>query len=448
MRASWGIASSWGLAALASGASALLQNGTVCANTAQEGFCATLDDDALVKTWAAALGKPWSDPGTYGKLFGMAGADDNALLSALDAAKVWIVTTDGLPGPPELVGSGAASSGGCGSCAAAVAVALQEGGNQASPAAVVPPSQVPRDATDPTFSTSLLCRDGEKCASGGIWQVSNAWTKNSTECLVCEQVGCHSIKNPLCAARIALEWTHADDNRTNIPCKNATDGSLAVCKIEDLQNGPDPNCMLGPFCLGSDGWNSPPCEQMYRQASATNGALPFCRLALDACAAAVTQLQAAGWTSKVAGSCEPPAMRGIVDHACAGHTAPGDWAMPACGKQKGECTCAGKPCLLPTATDDDDAPPTPPPPPPPTPPTPPTPPPTPAPTQGCDACLASGRSWCWGDSSCVAPGNEWTCPAAGSKARKGYASCSSSSGSACKCHSCDAVKSEECGAHP
>ena len=180
-----------------------------------------------------------------------------------------------------------------------------------------------------------------------MWQVSNAWVE--TQCAPCDAVGCHSLKNPLCAARIALEWTRS--RQTNAPC-TGVDGKLKICRIEDLQNGPDPNCMLGPFCLGSDGWNSPPCQQMYRQASADNGALPFCRLALDACAAAVTQLEATGWKSKVAGSCEPAAMRGIVDHACEGHTKSGNWAMPVDGN--GKCICAGKPCLVSGATDDDD----------------------------------------------------------------------------------------------
>ena len=82
---------------------------------------------------------------------------------------------------------------------------------------------------------------------------------------------------------------------------------------------------------------------MYRQASKDNGALPFCRLALDACAAAVTQLEAAGWKSKVAGSCKPQAMKGVVDRACQGHTKSGNWVVPVMGK--GQCTCAGKPCL-------------------------------------------------------------------------------------------------------
>ena len=174
---------------------------------------------------------------------------------------------------------------------------------------------MPISKSDPTFSTNKLCRDGEKCVSGGMWQVSNAWVE--TDCKPCDAVGCHSLKNPLCAARVALEWTRYA--QTNMPCTKA-DGTLKFCKAKDLQTGPDPNCMLGPFCLGSDGWNSPPCLQMYRQASKDNGALPFCRLALDACATAVKQLEAAGWKSKWAGSCEPAAMtQGVVAEACEGH---------------------------------------------------------------------------------------------------------------------------------
>ena len=355
-----------------------------CVQNAAQGYCASINTGELAHGWKAAYAKNWADRTTY-TLFGVPSGSDNALLSALDVAKVWILTTDGLQGPAA---EGNTGVGGCGSCSAAVAVALQEGGNQVGPGAVSPATDMPRTMDDPTFATTTLCRDGDKCQSGGIWQVSNAWVK--TECAPCDAVGCHSLKNPLCAALIALEWTRS--NTTNGPCTIAgSGGKLRVCKVEDLQNGPDPNCMLGPFCLGSDGWNSPPCEQMYRQASADNGALPFCRLALDACAAAVTQLQASGWTSKVAGSCEPAAMRGVVDHACEGHTTSGDWTIPKMGK-KGECVCGKKPCLKSGAKDDDDEPvaPTPKPTPPtpkPTPPTPkpatPTPrptPPTPRPT--------------------------------------------------------------------
>ena len=301
-----------------------------CVNTDAQGHCTVINDAALVKGWEALVVQPWGHADVLAA-FGIANAQQNALFSALDAAKAWILTTDGEAGPPGGGALGAIGRGGCGSCSAAVAVALQEGGNQVGPGAMVPPTNVPRVFTEPTFSTKMDCKQTDKCQSGGMWQVSNAWVGDT--CAACDAAGCRSLENPLCTARIALQWTRGPD--TNRPC-TAANGKLRACSAADLQNGPDPNCMLGPFCLGSDGWNSPPCEQMYRQASPGNGALPFCRIAIDACTAAVTQLQAAGWRSKAAaGNCEPAAMRGIVEHACEGHTrrATGSsrrWAARAC----------------------------------------------------------------------------------------------------------------------
>ena len=308
-----------------------------CVNTPEQGYCVDVSDAALVKGWEALMAKPWGNPDVLAA-FGIANAQQNALFSALDAAKAWILTTDGEAGPPGSGALGAIGRGGCGSCSAAVAVALQEGGNQVGPGAMKPPTNVPRIFTEPTFSTKMDCKQTDKCQSGGMWQVSNAWVGDT--CAACDKAGCKSLENPLCAARIALQWTRGPD--TNIPC--TVDGKLRACSVNDLQNGPDPNCMLGPFCLGSDGWNSPPCEQMYRQASAGNGALPFCRIAINACTEAVKQLQAAGWKPNDADSCEPAAMKNIVDIACAGQTTSGNWTFPTRGK-KGVCKCDGTECL-------------------------------------------------------------------------------------------------------
>lgn len=297
------------------------------------GYCAKIKDKTMVTNWNTLMAKSWKDPEVL-DAFGIPSAQVDGLFSALDAAKAWILTTDGEDGPP---GGGAYNRGGCRSCSAAVAIALQEGGNQVGPGAMTPAMDVPSIATDPTFSTAS-CKQTDKCQAGGFWQISNAWVGDT--CSACDIAGCHSLENPLCNARIALQWTRGPN--TNDPCTDQN-GNLKICSAQDLQHGPDPNCMLGPFCLGSDGWNSPPCLQMYRQTDADPQYLPFCRIAIDACAMAVKQLEEAGWKTKDAGSCEPEAMKNVVDIACAGHTTGGNWQYP--DYNSGGCTCDGRACL-------------------------------------------------------------------------------------------------------
>ena len=95
-------------------------------------------------------------------------------------------------------------------------------------------------------------------------------------------------------------------------------------------------CANGPFCLESSGWTAPPCFMMLRQSRAAKG-LPFCRLAVKACAAARAQLLAAyealprPLAPEVAAAHE--AIQGattdnsVVESLCPEH--PGDWTDPS-----------------------------------------------------------------------------------------------------------------------
>ena len=196
-----------------------------CVNSDAKGFCASINDTALVGGWRGVVGKPWAARETL-SIFGVRNGSSNCLFSALDVAKVWIVATDGMTAQPS-DGRTTHMQGGCASCQAAVAVALQEGGNQVPPSAVLPAAVVPQTHTDPTFSTVGLCPDGERCTSGSFWQVSNAWVRGGT-CVVCEdpEVRCSSLKNPFCAARVAFRWAQYED--TNRPCLCACGNVVAL----------------------------------------------------------------------------------------------------------------------------------------------------------------------------------------------------------------------------
>ena len=58
------------------------------------------------------------------------------------------------------------------------------------------------------------------------------------------------------------------------------------CSIDRMQGGPDANCIFGCMPLTSLGWNSPPCEQLYRNGGESTEQYPFCTLSIWASRAA------------------------------------------------------------------------------------------------------------------------------------------------------------------
>jgi len=58
------------------------------------------------------------------------------------------------------------------------------------------------------------------------------------------------------------------------------------CTIDRMQGGPDANCVFGCMPETSLGWNSPPCEQLYRTGGEALDQYPFCTLSIWASRAA------------------------------------------------------------------------------------------------------------------------------------------------------------------
>jgi hypothetical protein len=58
------------------------------------------------------------------------------------------------------------------------------------------------------------------------------------------------------------------------------------CSVERLNSGIDGNCISGNMPLTTLGWNSPPCEHLYRAGGPANENYPFCTLSIWAARAA------------------------------------------------------------------------------------------------------------------------------------------------------------------
>ncbi|KAI8465791.1 MAG: hypothetical protein J3K34DRAFT_525042 [Monoraphidium minutum] len=256
-------------------------------------FCAAFEDTDLIANADAWAGLDWA--GVAPKL-GLGAAWAGAHISALQMAKIWMVATAKYAGDPAVPSEPARSAGGAASCAAALAVALQEGGNNCPQDATWPYRDAnPYNIYDPSWNLQLLCAEGDFCRSGGPWQVSSAWIPNPWRCVACNtsHADCLYLKNPICAARITFEYAKllvTPEGEDTTSCSELhSQGRLHDCTAAQLAAPSPPGCSSGPFCLSGSGWTSPPRDQMFRQAVACK-ALPFCRLAIKACALARAQL--------------------------------------------------------------------------------------------------------------------------------------------------------------
>ena len=270
---------------------------------------------------------------------------EDCQMSALDIAKTWIVSTDGMT-PPDNFGDGKNTKGGCSSCMAAVAVALAEGGSQVRTGAAHSPTSkaangvydLPLNMYDPTFSTKG-CQGDYKCVNGGAWQVSSAYIPGKPVpgdgCPDCQVAGCTSLENPLCGARLAYAHTTAQGWSPACPIGTGS------CTLDDMQFGVDPNCLFGPFGLCSAGWNSPSCSHLYRKVGTTPG-MPkpqtFGEMAIHACTQAKQELQDAGWKPQDGGTCDVTDDLVIQSQK---DVPQGDWTIP----QTNPCKCGSDTCL-------------------------------------------------------------------------------------------------------
>lgn len=239
--------------------------------------CAELNDTALIENFAAWAKLPWSKAYQY---FGYTDSKQG-MFSTLQMAKIWIIGTNG---KPPIYGNDPHAGGGLPSCEAAMEVASQEGGGQVGQLKTVPAADgLPRFLLDPAWDMIQLCGNSEHCVTGSVWQTSSAWI--GPDCAACKTVGCYNLMNPLCATLVTIEYAKMASGLQG--CLDAR--SNGQCNAKQLTCRHDANCYHGPFCSRSNGWNSPPCLQMYRQAF-QNEALPFCRLAIQACARARSDL--------------------------------------------------------------------------------------------------------------------------------------------------------------
>ena len=290
--------------------------------------CAKIDNQKLVGD-NTLFQKPWKEVGkdVYG-----CNDTENCHFNAIDMAKSWIIGTDGIRN--NIVSSNNAQ-GGCASCQSAIAVALAEGGNQVGQGEVQPiTDSLPRNMYDPTFTTKI-CNNDEKCTNGAYWQVSSAFIPgDKVNCPDCEKVGCSSLENPICSAKIAIQHSMGVNDYSR-SCPNGT----RSCNSQDLQKGIDPNCYFGPFGLCSAGWNSPSCSQLYRKAYGKDGYKTFGRIAINACRQAADELKSVGWKSS-SGSCEiddPLMIKSMKDHT----NGKGTWTIPITNP----CRCGDNLCL-------------------------------------------------------------------------------------------------------
>jgi hypothetical protein len=194
------------------------------------------------------------------------------------------------------VSKSAYSVGGPASCVNALTVGLQEGGTTGVDGTVTYPYNdgAPRNIYDPAWnlgsSPNALCppvggSTSDQCISGSIWQTSSAWVGNS--CDACNRAGCQSLQNPLCTVRVTFEFARIATEYD--PCRTLLQNGVTECTPAQYHQAVDPQCFNGPFCLASDGWNSPACYQIFRQVYPSEGS-PYCRLAIEACRTARSQL--------------------------------------------------------------------------------------------------------------------------------------------------------------
>ena len=291
-------------------------------------YCSKIDTKKLIESKDTVFKTPWKEVGK--SIFGCKNTE-KCHFNAIDMAKAWLIGTDGTDNTNIDANN---SKGGCNSCMSSIAVALQEGGNQVQPGDITPISDgLPRNMYDPTFTT-FICNGDEKCINGGPWQVSSAFTSTNNTCPDCDNAGCQSLENPVCAARISMQHSIGADKNSKV-CPSGTKS----CTINDMQKDKNPGCYFGALGLCSAGWNSPPCNQLYRKAYGSVGYNTFGRIAINACRQASKELLESGWKPKN-GSCnvEDP----LVIQLLKGHTdGQGTWTQPS----SNPCMCNGTPCL-------------------------------------------------------------------------------------------------------
>ena len=293
-------------------------------------YCSKIDTKKLIEAKDTVFKTPWKEVGK--SIFGCKDTE-TCHFTAIDMAKAWIIGTDGTDNININVDN---AKGGCNSCMSSIAVALQEGGNQVASSNVGPISDaLPRNMYDPTFTTSI-CKGDEKCVNGGPWQVSSAFIPGTGTCPDCDKAGCASLENPVCAARIAMQHAIGADKWSKV-CPTGTKS----CSINDMQKDKNPGCYFGALGLCSAGWNSPPCNQLYRKAYGTVGYNTFGRIAINACRQASLELIEAGWNPKN-GTCnvEDPFVLSLLKEHTDGQ---GTWVQPT----SNPCMCDGTPCLHP-----------------------------------------------------------------------------------------------------
>jgi len=255
--------------------------------------CAVFADIDLIVNYETWYKKLWGETYQY---FGFVSSKVDPLWSPLQIAKLWIVGTLKNSTTPIVPKSPKYSSGGPTSCVNALTVGLQEGGTTGVDGTVTYPYNdgAPRNIFDPAWnlgsSLSALCAPiggstSDQCISGSIWQTSNAWVGNT--CDACNHVGCQSLQNPLCTVRVTFEFALMVTRED--PCRGLLQNGATECTPVQYHQRIDPKCFNGPFCLGTNGWNSPACYQIFRQVYPNEGS-PYCRLAIEACQLAREQL--------------------------------------------------------------------------------------------------------------------------------------------------------------
>ena len=179
------------------------------------------------------------------------------------------------------------------------------------------------------------------------------------DCLTCRkpEVNCSPQINPLCNAATVFEFTNTENQEcpgsySNPPtCPPPVyEGEMAnaQCTAESMACGVYPHCILGVVALTSCGWGTAACSYIYRQAAA-NTALPYGRLAIQACRVAKKQLLSYGWTPGDGKTCDMETGDLAKLFLDVSPVEPGNWDQPVTphcqdGARNCPCMCGDTPC--------------------------------------------------------------------------------------------------------